>query len=128
MRVGQHAGIPFYTVGQRRGLGLSIGEPVYVTEIETKTNTIVVGQAGALLQDSMVVNQMNWIPFNQISKPIRAIAKIRYRDQGEMATISPINDDEVKVVFDQPRRAIAPGQAAVFYHQDVVLGGGWIKA
>ncbi len=127
-RVGQHAGIPFYTVGQRRGLGLSIGKPVYVTEIETKTNTIVVGQADALLQDSMVVNQMNWISFDQISKPIRAIAKIRYRDQGEMATISPINDDEVKVVFDQPRRAIAPGQAAVFYHQDVVLGGGWIKA
>ena len=126
-KIGHHDGIPFYTVGQRRGLGLSVGKPVYVTEIKTENNTIIVGQASNLLKEQMIVNQINWIPFDQPSEPIRASIKIRYRDKGEMGTITLTDDDEAKVIFDHPRRAIAPGQAAVFYHDDVVIGGGWIK-
>ena len=127
-KLGHHKGIPFYTVGQRRGLGIAVGEPIYVTEIKTETNTIVVGQADELLRESMVVNQLNWISFDNLTEPVRAKIKIRYRDQGEMATVTPTADGKVKVVFDQPRRAIAPGQAAVFYDRDLVIGGGWIEA
>jgi len=126
-KLGHHKGIPFYTVGQRRGLGIAVGEPIYVTGIKTETNTIVVGQADELLRQSMIVNQLNWIPFENLAEPIRAQIKIRYRDQGEMATVTPTVDGKVKVIFDQPRRAIAPGQAAVFYAQDLVIGGGWIE-
>ena len=126
-KLGHHKGIPFYTVGQRRGLGIAVGEPIYVTGIKTETNTIVVGQVDELLRQSMIVNQLNWIPFENLAEPIRAQIKIRYRDQGEMATVTPTVDGKVKVIFDQPRRAIAPGQAAVFYAQDLVIGGGWIE-
>ena len=127
-KLGHHKGIPFYTVGQRRGLGIAVGEPIYVTEIKTETNTVVVGQANELLRESMIVDQLNWIPFESLAEPIRAQTKIRYRDQGAMATVTPTADGKAKVIFDQPRRAIAPGQAAVFYAQDLVIGGGWIEA
>ena len=76
----------------------------------------------------MVVNQLNWISFDNLTEPVRAKIKIRYPEQGEMATATPTADGKVKVVFDQPRRAIAPGQAAVFYDRDLVIGGGWIEA
>jgi tRNA-uridine 2-sulfurtransferase len=125
--LGKHQGIPFYTVGQRRGLGLTTAVPIYVTEINAKNNTIVVGQPDELLHDTMRVERLNLIAIEKLTEPIRAHVKIRSKDVGELATISPLSDTEVEVKFDQPRRAITPGQAAVFYEDDLVVGGGWIQ-
>ena len=125
--LGTHQGIPFYTVGQRKGLGISAKTPLYVTELKVRDNTIVVGQNADLLADTMQVEQVNLITMDNLSEPIRAEVKIRYKDAGAPATISPLTDTEVAVKFDQPRRAVTPGQAAVFYDGDTVIGGGWIK-
>lgn len=125
--LGEHQGIPFYTVGQRRGLGISAETPLYVTELKVHDNTIVVGKNESLLADTMQVEQVNLITIDKLTEPIRAEVKIRYKDTGAPATIYPLNDTEVEVKFDQPRRAVTPGQAAVFYHADTVVGGGWIK-
>ena len=125
--LGTHQGIPFYTVGQRKGLGISAKTPLYVTELKVRDNTIVVGQNADLLADTMQVEQVNLITMDNLSEPIRAEVKIRYKDAGAAATISPLTDTEVAVKFDQPRRAVTPGQAAVFYDGDTVIGGGWIK-
>ena len=125
--VGKHQGIPFYTVGQRRGLGIAAGAPLYVTELRTRDNTIVVGKNADLLQDEMQVEGVNLITMDELTKPIRAHVKIRYRDAGAPATITPLSDMQAAVKFEEPRRAVTPGQAAVFYHGDVVIGGGWIK-
>ena len=125
--LGTHQGIPFYTVGQRRGLGISAKTPLYVTELKVHDNTIVVGKNEDLLADTMQVERVNLITMDQLTEPIRAEVKIRYKDAGAPATISPLTDTEVEVKFDQPRRAVTPGQAAVFYDEDTVIGGGWIK-
>ncbi len=125
--LGAHQGIPFYTVGQRRGLGISANTPLYVTELKVHDNTIVVGKNEDLLADTMQVEKVNLITMDKLTEPIRADVKIRYKDAGAAATISPLGDTEVEVKFDQPRRAVTPGQAAVFYDGDTVVGGGWIK-
>ena len=125
--LGEHQGIPFYTVGQRKGLGISAKTPLYVTELKVHDNTIVVGKNEDLLADTMEVEEVNLITMDKLTEPIRAEVKIRYKDTGAPATISPLNDTEVEVKFDQPRRAVTPGQAAVFYDGDIVVGGGWIK-
>ena len=125
--LGEHQGIPFYTVGQRRGLGISAETPLYVTELKVHDNTIVVGKNEDLLADTMQVEEVNLITMDKLTEPIRAEVKIRYKDTGAPATIRPLSDTEVEVKFDQPRRAVTPGQAAVFYDGDIVIGGGWIK-
>ena len=125
--LGAHQGIPFYTVGQRRGLGISAKTPLYVTELKVHDNTIVVGKNEDLSADTMQVEAVNLITMDKLTEPIRAEVKIRYKDTGAPATIRPLNDTEVEVKFDQPRRAVTPGQAAVFYDGDTVVGGGWIK-
>ncbi|MCZ6676927.1 MAG: tRNA 2-thiouridine(34) synthase MnmA [Candidatus Poribacteria bacterium] len=125
--LGKHQGIPFYTVGQRKGLGIAAGVPLYVTELKTHNNTIVVGKHEDLLKDTMRIEQVNLIPMDNLTAPIRAHVKIRYRDAGASATITPLSETEAEVQFDEPRRAVTPGQAAVFYDGDVVIGGGWIQ-
>ena len=124
--LGKHRGVPFYTVGQRRGLGVATGTPLYVTEVNIHNNTIIVGEAESLLRDTMQVEQTNLIAMDTLTKPINAHVKIRSKDEGAPATITPLNETEAEVKFDHPRRAVTPGQAAVFYDGDIVIGGGWI--
>ena len=124
--LGKHDGVPFYTVGQRRGLGIAVGKPLYVTELNASKNTVVVGESDALLEDTMYVERINLIAIEKLTEPIRVHVKIRSRDDGGPATITPISDTEAVVKFDEPRRAITPGQATVFYDGEYVLGGGWI--
>ena len=124
--LGKHDGVPFYTVGQRRGLGIAVGKPLYVTQLNAAENTVVVGESDALLEDTMHVERINLIAIEKLTEPIRANVKIRSRDDGGTATITPISDTEAVVKFDAPRRAITPGQATVFYDGEYVLGGGWI--
>ena len=124
--LGKHQGVPFYTVGQRRGLGIAVGKPLYVTKLNATDKTVTVGESDDLLEDTMHVERINLIAIEKITEPIRAHVKIRSLDEGGPATISPINDSEVVVKFDEPRRAITPGQATVFYDGEYVLGGGWI--
>ena len=124
--LGKHEGVPFYTVGQRRGLGIAVGKPLYVTQLNATANTVVVGESDALLEDTMYVERINLIAIEKLAEPIRAHVKIRSRDDGGPATITPTSDTEAVVKFDEPRRAITPGQATVFYDGEYVLGGGWI--
>ena len=124
--LGKHQGVPFYTVGQRRGLGISVGKPLYVTQLNADEKTVVVGESDDLLEDTMHVERINLISIEELREPIRANVKIRSRDDGGTATISPTSDSEAIVKFDEPRRAITPGQATVFYDGEYVIGGGWI--
>ena len=124
--VGQHAGIHHYTVGQRRGIGISNPLPLYVTRIDAKENRIVVGNQDELAGDEFTAAGVNWIAFANPTEPVRAEVRVRYRHTPEPGTITPLPDGRVQVKFDAPQRAITPGQATVFYLGDEVVGGGWI--
>ena len=124
--VGKHKGAVRYTVGQRRGLGLAMGEPVYVCGKDMEKNTVSVGPEAALFSDTVIVDDMNWISIPELTEPIHIKAKIRYRHAEQPVTVSPLEDGRVKLVFDEPQRAAAIGQAAVLYDGDVVVGGGTI--
>ena len=124
--VGKHKGAVRYTVGQRRGLGLAMGEPVYVCGKDMEKNTVSVGPEAALFSDTVIVDDMNWISIPELTEPIHIKAKIRYRHPEQPVTVSPMEDGRVKLVFDEPQRAAAIGQAAVLYDGDVVVGGGTI--
>ena len=124
--VGKHKGAVRYTVGQRRGLGLAMGEPVYVCGKDMEKNTVSVGPEAALFSDTVIVDDMNWISIPELTEPIHIKAKIRYRHAEQSVTVSPMEDGRVKLVFDEPQRAAAIGQAAVLYDGDVVVGGGTI--
>ncbi|MAF12507.1 tRNA 2-thiouridine(34) synthase MnmA [Candidatus Poribacteria bacterium] len=124
--VGTHSGAANYTVGQRRGLGISADAPVYVTEIHAGDNVVVVGSAEGLLRSEFDVACVNWVAGPAPMSPAEATVKIRYRDDGAPAKVFPADDGTARVEFVEPRRAITPGQAAVFYDGDLVLGGGWI--
>jgi tRNA-specific 2-thiouridylase len=121
--VGRHAGIHKYTVGQRKGL-VATGNPQYVVRIEAETNRVVIGNDP--LKSRFTVRDQNWIAIEKLLEPIRCEVQIRNRFEPKPATVSPI-DGEIVVEFDEPQRAITPGQGAVFYWDDVVVGGGWIK-
>ena len=125
--LGKHKGIPFYTIGQRRGLRLAKGKPLYVIGIEREKNAIVVGEEKEVLGDTFLVDSVNWIHSQGTTSSLSAHVKIRYNHPGSEAILSLIGKDEVKVKFKAPQRAITPGQAAVFYDDETVLGGGWIK-
>jgi tRNA-specific 2-thiouridylase len=134
--VGEHAGVHHFTVGQRRGLGVSASEPFYVIETKPSERRVVIGRNEELLRSVMTVNNVNWISIDPPVEPIRAQVKIRNKHAVAPATIipSPVPDrvearsaDSVEVRFDDPQRAVAPGQAAVFYDGELVLGGGWIE-
>ena len=126
--LGEHRGVHRFTVGQRRGLGIAVGKPVYVTEIQAHDRKVVVGPKESLLRAECRIRDPNWIRFDALREPVRAQAKIRYRAPLAWAEIRPIGGapDRAEVVFDEPQCAITPGQAAVFYDGDCVLGGGWI--
>ncbi|HET7626486.1 MAG TPA: tRNA 2-thiouridine(34) synthase MnmA [Verrucomicrobiae bacterium] len=124
--LGHHDGIEFYTIGQRKGLGISSPKPLYVVELDAENNRVVVGDESALDRDEFVVDQCNWIPFDQLAGPIEVTAKIRYNHPGTPATITPSGGNKAKVKLHTAQRAITPGQAAVFYQDDLVVGGGWI--
>ena len=123
--LGEHRGIHRFTVGQRRGLGIASGAPVYVKEIQPVSRRVVVGPAESLMQASMEVRNANWIRMESLTCPIRAQVQIRYRSNPAWAEVHPAGD-RVKVQFEEPQRAVTPGQAAVFYDADIVVGGGWI--
>jgi len=125
--LGEHQGILFYTIGQRKGLGISAGEPLYVTAIDPKRNAIVVGSKQAAYGSELIASGLNWITTTRLEQPSIVKAKIRYRHQGAEATIAPLDEDKVYVKFSQPQMAITPGQAIVFYEGDTVLGGGTIE-
>ncbi len=124
--VGKHRGFPFYTVGQRRGVGIATGEPVYVTKIDYRNNIIEVGREDELMHRALIARDANLIKVNTLDGGLRVRAKIRYKDEGSPATVYHIEEGTAKVVFDEPRRAITPGQSVVFYDGDDVVGGGVI--
>jgi tRNA-specific 2-thiouridylase len=148
--LGHHDGIEFYTIGQRKGLGITTPKPVYVVELDSERNRVVVGVDSALERDEFTVSNCNWIPFNNLTESIEVTAKIRYNHPGTAATVTPMDNGgakvklhtaqraitpatvtpqgngSTKVKLHVPQRAITPGQAAVFYQDDLVLGGGWI--
>ncbi|MBX2950957.1 MAG: tRNA 2-thiouridine(34) synthase MnmA [Leadbetterella sp.] len=125
--VGQHEGYPFYTIGQRKGLKIAMGYPVFVTEIRKETNEVVLGTEEYLKKNGMVVSKLNLQKYAAIPEGgLSTTTKIRYKDRGESAYIQQTEEDKIEVIFDEPVSAIAPGQAAVFYEGDDVVGGGWI--
>lgn len=130
--VGEHAGVHHFTVGQRRGLGVSAPEPLYVIETKPAEKRVVIGRNDELLRSTMNVANVNWISIASPAEPIRAQVKIRNRHVAAGATIVPTiiptsDPSRVEVRFDDPQRAVTPGQGAVFYDGDLVLGGGWIE-
>ena len=125
--LGHHDGIEFYTIGQRKGLGITTPKPVYVVELDAENNRVVIGDESALNRDEFIVDRCNWIPFDNLSEPIEVTAKIRYNHPGTAATITPLGENRANVKLSEPQRAITPGQAAVFYQDDLVVGGGWIS-
>ena len=124
--LGRHEGIHRFTIGQRKGLGLSTGIPLYVVGIDAETADVTVGPRADLERDRLTAARVNWIDGIPPAGPIRAHARIRHRHREAPATITPLADDRVRVVFDDPQSAITPGQAVVFYEGEYVLGGGWI--
>ena len=124
--IGEHAGIHRYTVGQRRGIGISGAQPLYVIGIDSTENRITVGNKDELLRNEFMAAGVNWIAFVNPAEPVRANVRVRYRHTAAPATITPLPDRRARVVFDEPQQAITPGQATVFYLGDDVAGGGWI--
>ena len=125
--VGQHTGIHRYTVGQRKGIGISAPEPLYVVKVDAEKNQVVVGSPDHLLKREMIVTRPNWMAVETLTEPMRVSVKIRSRAEEAMATIAPHDEGKVQVTFDEPQRAITPGQATVFYADELVVGGGWIE-
>jgi tRNA-specific 2-thiouridylase len=124
--MGHHAGIHHYTIGQRRGIGIAAERPLYVIEIDPAKNQVVVGHRDELLEGEFTAAGVNWVAQDRPSATVRAEVSLRYRHPPALATITPVDSGRVIVSFDEPQRAITPGQATVFYSGDEVLGGGWI--
>ena len=124
--IGEHGGIHNFTVGQRKGLGVATGSPLYVLQIKGDARQVVVGHQEELYSKTLRARQVNLIAVDELREPMRVTVKIRHRHEGAPATVEKSGDDELLATFDQPQRAITPGQAAVFYNGDIVVGGGWI--
>jgi tRNA-uridine 2-sulfurtransferase len=125
-KLGQHKGYPFYTIGQRKGLDIALGKPAYVTAIDPNTNTVVLGDETDLEQNDMMVGKINWMKYDGITDGMEAITKIRYKDRGSLSNLYTA-DGGIKVRFYENVKSIAPGQSAVFYDDDHVIGGGIIQ-
>ncbi len=127
-RLGEHSGVHHFTVGQRRGLGLATGEPLYVISTNPQSQSVVVGGRDELLRGEFTARAVNWISVAGLAAPVRAEVKIRNKHTAAPATLFATGDPaRVRVIFDDPQRAVTPGQGAVFYRADLVLGGGWIE-
>jgi len=124
--IGQHKGIIHYTVGQRKGLGLALGFPAFVLEIRPETNEVVIGTYEESLTMVVRANKLNFMAVEDIQRPVRVFAKIRYNHKGAWCTVERTGEDEVTCRFEEPQRAVTPGQALVFYDGEYVLGGGTI--
>ncbi|WMC92900.1 tRNA 2-thiouridine(34) synthase MnmA [Kineothrix sp. MB12-C1] len=124
--IGRHKGITHYTIGQRKGLNLSMGHPVFVTQIRPETNEVVIGESEDVFSKELICNQINYMGMEDLTAPRKVTAKIRYAHQGAPCLIEKVGEDEVRCTFDEPVRAITPGQAVVFYEDNYVLGGGTI--
>jgi tRNA-specific 2-thiouridylase len=125
--IGEHAGVHNFTVGQRKGLGIATGSPLYVIQIKNDTRQVVVGDNEELYCRTLRARRVNLISTDEVREPMRVAVKIRHKHQPAPATMESAGTDEILVTFDEPQRAITPGQAAVFYDGDIVVGGGWIE-
>lgn len=125
--LGTHQGIPFYTVGQRKGLGLALGYPAFVARIDARENTVVLGRNEEVYQKELIAAHHNWIALAELTGPLEVEAKIRYSAPLAPAVITPLTEGRVLVRFKEPQRAITPGQAVVYYQDDLVVGGGTIE-
>ena len=125
--IGRHQGLHQFTIGQRKGLGFAAGKPLYVLAIDPQNNRVVVGEDDALRATTCELKNVNWISCESLRAPLRADVKIRHKHQAAPATVVALDATRARVTFDSPQRAITPGQAAVFYSSEVVLGGGWIR-
>ena len=124
--LGKHKGIIHYTVGQRKGLGLALGYPAFVLEIRPETDEVVIGTYEESLTYTLRANELNFMSVEDITEPIRVFAKIRYNHKGAWCTVEKTGEDEIICTFDEPIRAVTPGQAVVLYDGEYVLGGGTI--
>lgn len=124
--IGEHRGIIHYTVGQRKGLGIAFNEPMYVKEINTENNTVMLARDEELYESELIADSINLISVDEINEPLRVLAKIRYRHSEAPATVYPLDNNKIRVVFDKAQRAITKGQAVVLYDNDIVIGGGTI--
>lgn len=124
--LGEHQGIIHYTIGQRKGLGIALGKPQFVIDKSADTNTVILGDEDNLFKKEVLVCDVNFIPFDKLESEMRVAAKLRYRHTEQPATIYPMKNGNVKIVFDEPQRAPSSGQGAVFYNGDIVVGGGKI--
>jgi tRNA-uridine 2-sulfurtransferase len=125
--LGRHTGLHQFTVGQRKGLGIAAGHPLYVVALDRATNRLVVGDDAELRTTTFEVRNVNWVSQAQPGKPFEAEVKIRHRHDAAQGTITPLGETAAQIVFREPQRAVTPGQAAVFYNDQLVLGGGWIR-
>ncbi len=124
--IGRHKGIIHYTIGQRRGLNLSMGHPVFVLAIRPETNEVVIGNSDQVYSDRLHANKLNFMSIEDLEGDMRVTGKIRYSHKGSACTIHKVSDDLIECIFDEPQRAITPGQAVVFYDDEIVVGGATI--
>jgi tRNA-specific 2-thiouridylase len=125
--LGYHHGIYSYTIGQRRGLGIAAPNPYYVLALDGSQNRVIIGERDELWANGLVADRMNWISFPGLEEEVEALVQIRSRHPGVPAVLSSLGEEKVRVQFKTPQRSVTPGQAAVFYQGDEVLGGGWIE-
>lgn len=126
-KIGQHKGYINYTIGQRRGLEVALGKPVYVSKIDAENNVVYVDDESGIYNTEFICGDINLQKYGKIESATKAVVKIRYKDKGSPALIQQLNDNEIKVIFDEPKKAITPGQSAVFYDGDDLIGGGIIQ-
>jgi len=126
--LGEHAGIPFYTIGQRKGLGITAARPLFVVGLDPERNEVIIGEEQDLFRSQLVVEGVHFIPFDELRGEMEVSVKIRYQHPGARAHIRPLPAGRVEVDFEEPQKAITPGQAAVFYQEDLVVGGGIISS
>jgi tRNA-specific 2-thiouridylase len=125
--LGTHEGIIKYTIGQRKGLGIAFGEPIYVVKKDVENNTVILGRNSDLFGTTLTASNINLISCERINAPMRVKAKIRYNQKEQPATVEQIDENRIKVTFDEPQRAITKGQSVVLYDDDIVVGGGIIE-
>jgi len=124
--VAEHKGIELFTIGQRKGLPGGSARPRYVVDLDPETNRVVVGDVGDLVVDEFEVDRVNWIELDRSNQVADVTVKIRYNHPGTAATLTPVENGRARIRLHEPQKAVTPGQAAVFYNGDIVLGGGWI--